>query len=115
MFKISLLRSCTVYKIRWKLSDQNTELCLGSAATARVSQGNNNRKITSSTISTHNITTLTTLHKFNNINVTTSPVEPDHLLPGLVVGDDSLQVAWQGLHDGLHVALQSFNDNICQG
>ena len=76
--------------------------------TARLSQGNNMRNITTST---HNIVTL---HQFN-INVIISPGDPDHLLPGLIVGDDSLQVAWQGVHDGLHVTLQSLNDNICQG
>ena len=113
MFKISLLRSYqslqyTVYKIRWNRSDQNTELCLGSDVTARLfSQGNNDRKITSSS-SHSNIITLNIL----NINVP-RPGDHDHLLPGLVVPDDSLQVAWQGVHDGLHVTFQSFNDNIC--
>ena len=112
MFKISLLRSCTsfttVYKIRLKRSDQNTELCLGSEVTARLfSQGNNLMKITSSVHS--NIITLNIL----NINVP-RPGDSDHLLPGLVVPDDSLQVARQGVHDSLHVTFQSLDDNICQ-
>ena len=76
------------------------------------------RNITSSTHITH-ITHIThniiTLHMLNINNVTTSPGEPDHLLAWLIVPDDSLQVARQGVHDGLHVTFQSFNNNVSQG
>ena len=98
-FIVEKLYVTAVYKIRWKRSDQNTQLCLGSVVTAGFSQRNNMRKIPSSTESN-----IITLHKFN-INVTISPGDPDHLLPGLIVADDGLQVAWQSVDDGLDVTL----------
>ena len=42
------------------------------------------------------------------------PGDPVQPLPGLVLGDDSLQVTGQGLHDSLDVLLQPLHHDVSQ-